>query len=69
MTRLDQSWERMTGRVSAVIDAIDRGEDPQPAIDRLNASIPWESVQAGIAATLDAIDRTREADGVPTPTA
>ena len=62
-SRLDQSWERIAGRVTAVMESIDRGEDPQPAIAQLNQSIPWELAQAGLAATLDAIDRTREADG------
>lgn len=62
MSRLDQSWERIAGRVNAVIDAIDRGEDPQPAIKAMHDAAAWETAAIGLAATRDAIERTREAD-------
>lgn len=65
MARTDDIAGRIASRVEAVISAIDAGEDPQPAIDRLARTAQWEQAAIGLAALQDAMDRMREADGEP----
>jgi len=62
MTAVDQSLARISGRVTAIIEAIDRGEDPAPLVARLNQATPWEQAALGLAATLDHNERMAAAD-------
>lgn len=56
------SNERLNRMVTGILDAIEKGEDPQPLIDRLSKAQPWLIAQMGMEYGEDSIKRTKEAD-------
>ncbi len=61
--RTDAAIERAFVRTGKILDAIEAGEDPQPAIDTIAAAQPWDLVNIGQAFVLDEIQTDRESDG------
>ena len=46
----------------AVLEAIENGQDPQPAVRRLSAAQPWDVIATGQAFVRDAIDCEQRAE-------
>jgi hypothetical protein len=57
MDRLSEQTHRMFARVDAVLEAIENGEDPRPAVRKLEAATPWDVLRLGHEFVLDAIER------------
>ena len=59
MSRLTHQAARVFARVDAVLEAIENGQDPRPAVRRLEAAVPWDVIKLGQAFVEDALDTGR----------
>jgi len=62
MDKFEASIDRAFKRTGQVLDKIEEGEDPQEAVDEIQAAQPWDLVNIGQSFVRDMVQNERDED-------